>query len=124
MAESKRIYLDQMLGIEVQKGLVAAGHDAVRAAERGQTRADDKQILDRAVSENRILVTLDDHFGDWVVLPLSRHSGVIRIRVHPATSQKVLDLLLPFLARYESRFFKNRLVILSQKREKWIRTAG
>ncbi len=39
--------------------------------------------LDR---ENRILLTLDEHFGDWVILPLKKHPGVIRIKVNPATT--------------------------------------
>ena len=66
---------------------------------------------------------LDEHFGDWVVLPLSSHSGVIRVKVNPTTSEKVLDILPPFLKNYTSGQFKNYLVILSQKRVKWVYTA-
>ena len=94
-----------------------------RAAETGDSRADDQQILDRAIAENRILVTLDEHFGDWVVLPLSKHPGVIRIKVNPTTSKNVLNILFPFLRRYKARQFENHLVILSEKRSKWILTA-
>lgn len=81
------------------------------------------QILQKAVAENRILITLDEHFGDWVILPLSRHPGVIRIKVHPTTSEKVLNLLLPFLRVHTCEQFKNHLVILSERRAKWIFTA-
>jgi len=122
LAEAKRIYLDQMLGIEVCRQLKAVGHDVVRAAERGQARADDKQILERAVAEKRILVTLDDHFGDWVVLPLGSHHGVVRLKVNPATSRGIIDLLLPFLERHPGASLADRLVILSPNREKWIKT--
>jgi predicted nuclease of predicted toxin-antitoxin system len=55
-------------------------YDVVRASEVGQDRADDQLILEKAISENRVLITLDDHFGDWVILPLKRHSGVIRLK--------------------------------------------
>ena len=51
------------------------GHDIIRASEVGQARADDQLILDKAIAEKRILVTLDEHFGDWVILPLSKHPG-------------------------------------------------
>jgi predicted nuclease of predicted toxin-antitoxin system len=54
-----------------------------------QARADDKEIVERAISENRILVTLDQHFGDWAVLPLSHHPGVVRLKVNPTTSENV-----------------------------------
>jgi predicted nuclease of predicted toxin-antitoxin system len=66
-----------------------AGNDVVRASEVGQSRADDALILERAVKDRRTLVTIDNHFGDWVILPLSEHLGVIRVNVHP-TSTKTL----------------------------------
>jgi predicted nuclease of predicted toxin-antitoxin system len=65
-----------MLRVELASLLREAGHDVVRASETGQARADDALILERAVQEQRTLVTLDGHFGDWVVLPLSEHCGV------------------------------------------------
>ena len=123
MSDTLKIYLDQMFGIDVAEVLRGEGHDIVRASEIGQSRADDEQILQKAISGNRILITLDEHFGDWVILPLKRHPGVIRIKASPTTSKNVLDILLPFLRMHSSEQFKDRLVILSQKRVKWISTA-
>lgn len=97
--------------------------EALRASEIGQSRADDEQMLQKAISGNRILITLDEHFGDWVILPLKRHPGVIRIKASPTTSKNVLDILLPFLSLHSSEQFKDHLVILSQKRVKWVSTA-
>ena len=108
---------------EVAHALIEEGHDVVRASEVGQARADDQQILKKAISENRILVTLDEHFGDWVTLPLSRHTGVIRLKVNPTTSEKTLELLLAFLRLHSPGEFKDHLVIVSPKRSKWIVTA-
>jgi len=73
--------------------------------------------------ETSVLITLDEHFGDWVILPLSKHPGVIRLKVNPATSKNAINLILPFLRLYSSKHFKNRLVILSSKRTKWVHTA-
>jgi predicted nuclease of predicted toxin-antitoxin system len=123
VSDTLKIYLDQMFGIDVAEVLRGEGHDIVRASEIGQSRADDEQILQKAISENRILITLDEHFGDWVILPLKRHPGVIRIKASPTTSKNVLDILLPFLRMHSSEQFKDRLVILSQKRVKWVSTA-
>jgi predicted nuclease of predicted toxin-antitoxin system len=108
MPESHRLYLDQMLRIEVAQAL--------------SNEADDYQILQKAIVENRILVTLDEHFGDWVVLPLSEHPGVIRLKINPTTSENAINLLLPFLRLYSPNQFKNCLVILSTKKSKWIST--
>ena len=71
MPDPLRLYLDQMFQLEVSEALRAEGYDVVRASEVGHARADDQEILKKAISENRILVTLDEHFGDWAVLPLS-----------------------------------------------------
>ena len=122
MRERLRIYLDQMLRQDVVEALRQEGHDVIRASEVGQARADDQQILNTAISEDRILVTLDEHFGDWVILPLSRHPGVIRLRVVPTTSEKVLELLLPFFRRHTSDELRDHLVILTPKRSKWVNT--
>jgi len=123
VVEKLKLYLDQMLSVDVARALRAEGHDVIRASETGQNRSDDEQILQKAISENRILVTLDEHFGDWAVLPLSRHPGVIRLKVNPTTSERILTLLLPFLRLHTSQRFKDRMIILLEMRAKWILTA-
>ena len=123
MPEPFKLYLDQMLRLDVAQALRNEGHDVMRAAEVGQARADDDEILEKAIAENRILITLDEHFGDWVILPLSKHPGVIRLKINPTTSENAVKLLLPFLRVHSSGQFENLLVIVSPKRSKWIRTA-
>ena len=117
-----RLYLDQMFRIELAALSRDAGHDVVRASETGQTRGDDALILERAVQEERTLVTLDGPFGDWVVLPLSEHFGVIRVKAHPASSENVAKVLLPILANHSQASFRNKLVIASLSRVRWIQT--
>jgi predicted nuclease of predicted toxin-antitoxin system len=58
-----------MLKVQVAELLKADGHDAVRVSELGLARADDSEILQRAIESNRILLTVDGDFGDWAVLP-------------------------------------------------------
>ena len=123
MPESLKLFLDQMFSLDVAQALRGEGHDVIRASEVGQARADDHQILQKAITEKRILVTLDEHFGDWVILPLSKHPGVIRLKINPTTSKNAIKLLIPFLRLHSSAKFINQLVILSPKRAKWVSTA-
>jgi predicted nuclease of predicted toxin-antitoxin system len=123
MPKPLKLYLDQMLRLDVAQALRSEGHNVVRASEVGQARADDQEILQKSIDENRVLVTLDQHFGDWVILPLSKHPGVIRLKVNPTTSSNIIKLLIPFLRIHTSGQFKNHLVILSYKRAKWVQTA-
>lgn len=121
--EALKLYLDQMFSVQVAQALSSEAHDVLRASEVGQARADDQEILRKAIAEDRILVTLDQHFGDWVILPLSQHPGVIRLKVDPTTSENIIGLLLPFLRNHSSEQLRNHLVILSAKRSKWVLTA-
>lgn len=117
-----RLYLDEMFRVELAVLLREQGHDVVRASEIGDSRADDSLILQRAIEDQRILVTLDGHFGDWVVLPLSAHFGVIRVKAHPTFTENIAALLIPFLQRHSQPDFLNKLVILSASRVRWIDT--
>jgi len=111
-----------MFQTHVASVLRQTGYDVIRASEVGQSRADDRQILKKAINDNRILVTLDEHFGDWVVLPLHRHPGVIRVKVNPTTADNILAILLPFLKPLSPDKIRNHLVIISSSREKWVCT--
>jgi predicted nuclease of predicted toxin-antitoxin system len=121
--ELVRLYLGQMFRTEFATILRNEGHDLLRASEVGQARSDDSEIMARVIAERRTLITLDEHFGDWAVLPLDRHSGVIRIKIHPPLAEKLAEHLLPFLRRHKQSEFENRLIILGRRRERWISTA-
>lgn len=118
-----RLYLDQMFRTELADILRNKGYDVVRADDVHQARADDADIMARVIKEGRILITLDEHFGDWAILPLDRHPGVIRLKIHPPLTGQLAERLLAFLRRHEQSEFVNRLVIIGQQRERWITTA-
>ena len=118
-----RLYLDQMFRTELADILRNEGHDVVRAEDVDQSRADDAEIMMRIVEEGRSLITLDEHFGDWAVLPLDRHPGVIRLKIHPPLTEKLAERILLFLRHHEQSEFKNCLIILGPQRERWITTA-
>ncbi|MBM4026100.1 MAG: hypothetical protein FJ280_11940 [Planctomycetes bacterium] len=113
-----------MLDEEVANALRAQGHDAVRVCEIGLATADDQVILERAISDDRLLVTLDEHFGDWAVLPLSEHPGVVRVKAAPATTARILGVLVPFLEKAADRGFRDHLVIVRSTGVRWIRTGS
>ena len=113
-----------MFRAELAVGLQARGHDVIRASDCGLARADDEKILAQAISQKRVLVTLDGHFGDWAVLPLAAHSGVIRVKIHPTTSENVLRVLIPLLTGRTEASFTNHLVIASEHKVRWIQTGN
>ncbi|MCX7045904.1 MAG: DUF5615 family PIN-like protein [Candidatus Sumerlaeota bacterium] len=117
-----RLYLDQMFHINLSSLLRLEGFDVVHASEIGQERSDDADILKKAIIEDRVLVTLDKHFGDWTMLPLKHHPGVIRLEIEPTTTENARKLLLPLLAGHTQEDFRNYLLIAEEKRIRWIHT--
>jgi predicted nuclease of predicted toxin-antitoxin system len=115
--------LDQMFDRIVRDTLRERGYDVLAVSEIGMATADDAEIMEWATANNRTVITLDDHFGDWAVLPLSRHAGVIRLKVNPTTTENTLNLLLPFLKSHHDRDFRNSLAIVRSTGIRWITTA-
>ena len=107
----------------VRIGLREAGFDVLVVAELGMSTADDAEIMKWANANKRVVITLDDHFGDWSILPLHAHSGVIRLKVNPTTTVNTLNLLVPLLNGHSDRNFANHLVIVRSSGVRWIRTA-
>lgn len=86
-------------------------------------KADDLEILEYCIKQDRVLVTLDGHFGDWTVAELTVHPGVIRLEVNPTDSRNIQKSLLPFLSQYAERRLRNTLVIVKPTTTRWIQTA-
>lgn len=110
-----RFLLDQMLDADVAGALNQAGFSSVRVSALGMARSQDDEILAEAIKNNQILITLDEHFGDWAVLPLTNHPGVIRIKANPAKTGNILSVLLPFLQKHSGDDFTDLLVIVSER---------
>ena len=119
---ANRFLLDQMLDADVAEAIRQAGFIVSQVAELGMARSADNDILAAAIARGEILITLDGHFGDWAVLPLDKHPGVIRVRVNPATTRNVLDVLLPFLDKQGTGEHKDTLTIVSARGVRRIRT--
>lgn len=118
-----RLFLDQMIDRCAADVLREAGHDVECAAQVGMARSDDLEILEYCTKQDRVLVTLDGHFGDWTVAKLTVHAGVIRLKVNPTDSRNIQEVLLPFLGRHAERDFHNVLSIVRPTAVRWIQTA-
>ena len=70
--------------------------------------ADDKEVLEKAVSENRILVTFDSDF----LKPETDHPEVIRI-TRPDRYKVIVRLVENLLETFSSKDFQNTVVEVS-----------
>ena len=118
-----RLFTDQMIDKDVIEALRTAGYNVECTSEKGMARSDDLEILEYCTKDQRILITLDEHFGDWTVAKLAKHAGVIRLKVHPTSSSTIMEALLPFLEQNTNREFRNVLAIVKKSGIRWIQTA-
>jgi len=65
------------------------GHDAVTASELGMQRSPDLEMLRKAATSRRLLVTRDKGFGSLVFLGAVSSAGVILLRISPTVIDSV-----------------------------------
>jgi predicted nuclease of predicted toxin-antitoxin system len=90
-----KFLVDQCLSAELAEGLSAAGHDAVHVSAYKLSRADDTEILARAATEDRVLVSADTDFGGLLAARRVAVPSVIlyRRRTRRRPHEQVLILL-------------------------------
>lgn len=81
-----RFIVDESTGMAVVDYLCSAGHDvlAVAATMPGAADAD---ILARAITERRILITNDKDFGELIFRTGKAHPGILLLRLRRERSQ-------------------------------------
>ena len=94
-----RLLPDENIPMESVRALRSAGHDVFAAAE-GPLGEPDSRHLQRAIAEDRLIVTFDRDFGEMVTRGPARPSaGVLLLRVVPKNSGEVTALLLDLFSR-------------------------
>ena len=84
-----KLFLDENLSPQHASTLRTEGHDAVAVYEAGISGAADERVLRFAVESGRVLVTLDADFANVMRFPPERTLGIVRLKVHPATDERI-----------------------------------
>lgn len=96
-----RFLIDNALSPTVARALSEAGHDAVHVRDRGLQSAADKDLVDLAAQEDRVVVSADTDFGTILALRNTARPSFILFRGdterRPPDQAAVLLTLLPQL---------------------------
>ncbi len=97
-----RFLVDVGVGKGIEKYLSEKGYDtkAVRDIDPGM---EDKMIIRTAVSEDRMVVTMDKDFGEMVYHFSMKHFGILLLRLEGATGTKKLQVIRYILENYSSQ---------------------
>ncbi|HFE66230.1 MAG TPA: hypothetical protein ENJ93_03120 [Chloroflexi bacterium] len=82
-----KFLVDVGVGKKVETWLTAIGYDVLSVRDI-DPRLLDQTILQIAVSENRIVVTMDKDFGEMVYRAKQPHTGVLLLRLADAPSHE------------------------------------
>ena len=89
-----KFLIDRCAGRSLADWLRNQGHDVVESRERGPDPGD-RILLKWAVSELRILVTMDKDFGQIIFVENAAHCGLVRLPDVPAARRiELMERLL------------------------------
>lgn len=104
-----RFLVDECTGPAVARWLSESGHDVFSAFEKARGDSDDAH-LERAVAEDRILITNDKDFGELIFRDAKPHRGVILLRLLDERAFVKIEVLEEVLRRFAEKLPGNLVV--------------
>jgi len=96
--------------------LRSQGHDVKDIKEMHLYGESDETIISLAQRENRILVTLDQDFGNIITYPTEKYPGIIILKVHPPSMSQTTYLLKKVITRVTEKEIKQALVVIDKNK--------
>jgi predicted nuclease of predicted toxin-antitoxin system len=108
--DSLRFLADESCDFAVVRALRAAGHDVLAVSEFTQ-RSDDRELIELARREDRILLTEDKDFGRLVYASHADSAGVILIRF-PGNARRSLVQSVEHIVREQGGRLASAFVVV------------
>jgi len=102
--------------MSIVASLREAGHDAVHLRDQGLLKMEDSDVLDKARSESRTVLTLDLDFGDLLAASREKLPSVIIFRLRNQTPAFVRPRLFEILSECETDLNAGAVVVVEEAR--------
>lgn len=109
-----RFLVDECTGPGVAKWLRKQGHEVFSVYEQARG-IDDDEIVERAYSENRILITNDKDFGEKIYRDNKPHKGVILLRLEDERVPSKIAAVKKLLANHSEQLENSFIVITGRQ---------
>jgi len=111
-----KFFLDINISPQVKEFLINLGYEAFHAANFALFKAKDREILEKAVELDSILLTIDLDFGALLAVEGIVVPGVIIFRLENPSREQMQQKLFQLLQRYSEKELKETLIIIEHTR--------
>ena len=113
-----RFLADMGVDIRVVKWLREKGHDANHLRDEGLHRMPNGEILDKAISENRVILTFDLDFAEIVALSKGHKASIVLFRLHNTRTSNLISRLSAVLSESAVALKKGAVIVVEQSRHR------
>lgn len=113
-----RFLIDMGLATGVARWLRGRGHDAVHIRAEGLQRLPDPEIFEKAVAEDRIILTVDLDFTEIAALSRGSLTSVVVFRLRNPRAQRVLERLQSILPAVTEALEAGAVVVVEETRHR------
>jgi predicted nuclease of predicted toxin-antitoxin system len=116
-----RFLVDECTGTHVARWLKQQGYEVFSVYEqaRGIT---DNQVLQKACTENWVLITNDKDFGEKIYREKCEHRGVIFLRLDNERAANKIAVLSQLLSQYEEQQIIDCFVVVTETQIRFAKT--
>lgn len=113
-----RFLADMGVPASVVVQLRQIGHEAVHLREQGLQRLPDDEIFQKAITENRILLTFDLDFSEIVALSRNENVAIVVFRLRNTRAKHVMERLEKVLAESSDALAKGAIISVEEHRHR------
>ena len=109
-----RFIVDESTGRSVVTQLRAMGHDVLAVAEE-MPEGEDRDVLQQAADQERILITNDKDFGELIYRLGRGHAGVLLLRLRDDGKANRIRVVSAVISQYGDRL-SGHFIVATEKR--------
>jgi len=113
-----RFLADMCVDVRIVAWLRQQGYDATHLREEGLHRMPNGEIFEKAVNENRIVITFDLDFAEIVALTAGKKASVILFRLKNTRAPNVIARLSKVIHDSAKALKKGAIVVVEESRHR------
>ena len=113
-----RFLADMGVSMRVVESLRSSGHDAIHLRDEGLQRLPNGEIFQKAIREERIVLTFDLGFGEIVAASAGRSVSVVLFRLRNTRAEFVIQRLKIMLEQSTEELAQGAVVLVEDGRHR------